>query len=175
MALPKELQLEWDISLKEKYLSLDKEKRIRRMQFFYRNLIPGILLWLFLMIPAMIIPVDFAFYWTIIFNLIYIVLIFKYYPVIIKKRAHDFNKEWKIETAIILYGSILWILISTYTNYLFSSEWMWAIMKIMEITKYSSIISGIVFIVFLYVLFRPWTKWTNKYGEQKYYKIKFLG
>lgn len=175
MALAKELLLEWEISLKEKYLSHDKEKRIRRMQFFYRNLIPGILLGLFLMLPSMLIPESFSFYGTVVFNLIYIGLIFKYYPVIIKKRAQDFWKEWKIETWIILYGSIIGVLINTYTSYLLSNKWLEAIWEIINITKYSSAISGVVFIVFLYVLFRPWTKGVNKNWEQKYYNIKFLG
>ena len=179
MALVKELTLEWDISLKDKYLSMDKEKRIRRMQFFSRMLIPGILLAFFLYIPTVIATFIFSaesisqssFYLNIIFNLIYLFVIFKYYPIIIQKRAHDFWKEWKIETYVLLGSAIINTFLWMYISYLTINM---DLVMIMSIAKITSIISLISLLVWLYLLFRPWTKWTNKYWEQKYYKLKFL-
>lgn len=160
--------------MKDKYLSMDKEKRIRRIQFFSRMIIPGILLSLFLYIPTIIATFIFSnesikqssFYLNIIFNLIYLFVIFKYYPIIIQKRAHDFWKEWKIETYILLgsavINTIFWIYISMNLT------------TVMSIIKISNSVSLIALLIWLYLLFRPWTKWTNKYWEQKYYKLKFL-
>ena len=179
MALPKELLLEWDITLKDKYLSMEKEKRIRRMQFFERILIPSLLLALFLYFPSIFVAyivspdsiIQTNFYFNIVFNIIWLFVIFKYYPIIIQKRAHDFWKEWKIETYILLTMAVINTIIWIYISYLMLDM---NIMKIMSISKISNIFALISLLVFLYLLFRPWTKWTNKYWEQKYYKLKFL-
>ena len=183
MALPKELQLEWDISLKEKYLSLDKEKRIRRMQFFERMLIPGVLLaLLFIFLPSLILwasqdpsMIKIIPYLSIIFYVLYTLVAIKYYPIVIKKRAHDFWKEWKIETYILLWTTIIINLYSIYATYLVSKMDLASIMWLMQYTSIINIIQWISALIWLYLLFRPWTKWTNEYGEQKYYKLKFLG
>ena len=185
MATAKEFLLDWDILLKEKYLSFDKEKRITRIQFFYRMIIPGILLDLFILLPSVIVWIIFdpdniliwSFYLSIFFHIIYLFIIFKFYPVLIKKRAQDFWKEWKIETITILGLTLLMTFYAVYVKYLIliaeDIEW------VMSIEQYSSSIvwpiNWILTIVWLYIVFRPWTKWVNKYWEQKYYKIKFLG
>lgn len=184
MATAKEFLLEWDISLKEKYLSFDKEKRIRRMQFFERMLIPWILLALIIIIlPSLILWFTFGglntlkimFYFSASFYIIYTLLAIKYYPVVIKKRTQDFWKEWKIETYILLWGIIITNIYSIYIQYLASNmDFQW-IMNMMQYSSILNIIQWILTILWLYLLFRPWTKWTNDYWEQKYYKLKFLG
>jgi len=168
-------QFEWNISLKEKYLSFDKEKRIRRMQFFERMLIPGVLLWIILWLPSMIawffINPKGTFYISLVISIIYIFIIFKYYPYIIQKRAHDFWKDWKIETYILLYWTIISTIFWLYQQYLLSNM---DFITVMQISKYGTIISGILMLLWLYLLFRPGNKWNNSYWEQKYFKLKFL-
>lgn len=183
MALPKELTLEGNISYKEKYFSLSTEKRIRRVQFFYRMLIPGVALWLFLLLPATLAWILLwsnvtwmnIFYIFAIFQLFQLFVVFKYYPVIVKKRAHDFWKEWKIESLLLVWSTALIALYNLYAQYLI---WSGDIAWLMAWSKYAlivTILNSLVTLLWLYLLFRPWTKWENKYGEQKYNGIKFFG
>ncbi len=189
MALPKELLFQWNISLKEKYLSFDKEKRIRRMQFFERMLIPSVLILILFYLPTLFIWIFFKwptsslsdilkFQWVLnmIFYIVLVIIAIKIYPVIIKKRAHDFWKEWKIETYLVVGWTILMSLWNIYVSYLMMNmDMKWLMDFSFSYWVILNIINLIIFLAWLELLFRPWTSWKNEYGEQKYYKLKFLG
>jgi len=175
-------QFKDDISLKEKYTSFNKEKRIRRMQFFERMLIPALLLWVILWIPAMIAWALFSpenilkmtFYISLLIYSIYIFIIIKIFPVTIKKRAHDFWKEWKFETYAYIIPLILSILYQLYVLYLTSNlDYQW-LMNLSQYNQAMTWIQSIISLTWIWLLFRPGTKWKNEYWEQKYYKVKFL-
>jgi len=151
MATDKEFLLDWDISLKEKYLSFDKEKRIRRMQFFERILIPWLLLvFIFIYLPSFILGVFYWYtplfivpllpYFFMAFYIVYLLIAFKYYPVIIKKRAQDFWKEWKIETYILLWTILLMTIYRLYTQYLVLNMDSASIIGLIQYTSFIDII-----------------------------------
>lgn len=177
-------------SLKQRYLSVDDEKRINRRQFFTRIFIPWILfipcaffLGVFVMIPIgymlvqyWITPIIVSVMMMPVYMLIYVCLFLIFLPKLIIKRSRDFWSSGTIESrlflwlylifftiAIILIGQIL----SLKDGPILGLE---VLLMVREVVRY-----GIILLL-LYLLFRPGNQWDNEYGQSpKNTKIGFLG
>ncbi len=157
-------------SFKDKFLSTDKEQKINRIQFFLRILLfylPNILLYYFLFFV-------FYFYQNIIYwffiiasndiavnvikviSILYIVAILKIIPILIKKRCHDFNRNWIFEVGIFytMYTISLLPIIALFFPKTFT-EFGSLYGVLLYLSKISSVI---IMLLYLYLIIRPWIK-----------------
>lgn len=160
-------------SLRDKFLSLENEKRICSRQFSSRILTPWFLLWLlsiFLIFPILwgivwAINISLLFYTPIVYMLMYYWVILFFAPKLITKRCHDFNNNWIITKNIFLglftifMMTSLWINLYLIIDLSFIDNFLNIIMKLRTFSQIWFVIIG------LYLLFRPWTKWKNDYWD----------
>lgn len=178
-------------SFKERYFNLEKEKRIWKRQFQTRVFVPGILLFLPIMILSGILggivlaivrfslgeinPFLSMFLAMIMSMFLYYGVSLFFLPTLIKKRCHDFWSSGIIETKLFVGGFILFLLVAL----LLIWELFWFIPEIIptdflfwvrDYIRYGIIILG------LYLMLRPGNKWSNSYWEDTTnVKIGFLG
>jgi len=159
-------------SLKDKFLSLENEKRICSRQFSSRILTPWLLLWLlsiFLIFPtlssiAWAMSISFIFYMPIVYMLIYYSIFLFFAPKLIIKRCHDFNNNWIMIKNIFLWLFITFIITSLLLIYLIVDlSFLYNFSNIIIIL--SNLSKAWLVIIGLYLLFRPWTKWKNDYWD----------
>ena len=160
-------------SLKDKFLSIENEKRITGRQLFSRVFTPWFLMWLlsiFLIFPILwgivwSISIEYILYMPIIYMLIYYWVILWLVPKLIIKRCHDFNNKWIITRNIFLWLFIAFIATSlTLASSFFVDLWF-SISCFNLVIKLRTISQVWLLLIWLYLLFRRWTKWKNEYWD----------
>ena len=172
-------------SLKDRYLNLDKEKRIGKRQFQTRVFVP----WILMIIPLMVVSgiitwillslkVNFLIA-GLLMGLLPMILYYGIslfiFPTLIKKRAHDFWSSGIIETRLFIGGFIVFLVICALLllqvfvleNEIFSID---ILLQLRDYIRYA------IIALWIYLMFRPGNKEVNEYGEPPTnVKIGFLG
>lgn len=163
-------------SLKEKFLLVWPEQRIRRMIFFTRSIVLNI--WMSILVFALW-SAWFAFpelwepnkFFLAFLLLMMNAVLFYFQSTLITKRLHDFNNSWKKYVTwykiLLIFSIVIWLI---------GIFWMPAISENPLLNYIDNNIDFILYAMYLYPLFRPWTKWDNQYGpDDSNVKTWFLG
>jgi len=157
-------------SLKDKFLSLEKEKRIRGRQLFTRVFIPTILMFLCVLLiisPILdsVIGISYLLYLPIITILIDSCIKLCLVPKLIIKRCHDFNNDGiairNIFLGIFIIYFIIKLLLAWYM--LIDLSFLDSVLNILFILN--NILKIWLVILWLYLLFKSWNKWKNNYWD----------
>ncbi len=157
----------------DRFFSDKNEKRIGRVSFFLRMLSlflaasllgMAINMWLMNMIGLRM-----MFVWpTVITFLLWLTLIFSY-PVLVKKRSHDFDNNGKILSYIIFSGLLVNLIVNAC---IFIPLLFWSIESIMQPSMIISIISYlgkwlsiVSLLIIIFLVFKPGTAGANTYWE----------
>lgn len=181
-------------SFKEKYFSLDTEKRIWRRQYFTRSIVPGLLIWLILIpIIWLILPLimvwlahtaiskgdameNLMIQWIIVSMIpgfIYYSLLLCFMPKQIQKRSHDFGSSWILESRLFIGGYILLII---FAIILLAEVFVGEFIPFELLIRGRDIPRYLLIGLYLYLLFRPGDTGSNEYGESpSNVKLWFLG
>lgn len=158
-------------TLRDKFLSLENEKRITGGQLFSRTFTPWllmVLLSMFLIFPilwSILWMLEFILYMPIISMLMYYWIILWLVPRLIIKRCHDFNDNWIITKNIFLWFFCT-LIVANLSLVLFLITELSFLDNIIGIAMILKLIWTLwIIILWLYLLFRPWTKWKNDYWD----------
>lgn len=156
-------------SLRDKFLSLEKEKRISGRQLFTRTFASLLILWFLTML--IIFPILNSILWwfsisyvytmQLSYAIIYYAIVFWLVPKLIVKRCHDFNNDWVITRNVFLGIFVIYVLITLYliADLSFIDSFLNVIVILWGLSKIWLIV------LWLYLIFRPWTKWKNDYWD----------
>jgi len=168
----------WKISytLKEKFLLVWPEQRIRRMVFFTRSVVLNI--WMSILVFALW-SVWFAFpelwepnkFFLAFLLLMMNAVLFYFQSTLIVKRFNDFEVSWihyaNFYKTLLVLSTVVWV-INIFAVPVIESN--------LPLDTIDTNIELILWILYVYPLFRPWTKGSNKYGpDDSNVKTWFLG
>jgi uncharacterized membrane protein YhaH (DUF805 family) len=169
-------------SLKEKFLQVSPEQRIRRWQYFIRVFVPTwiFVVWsagIFAIINILLPPKNIALSGIIFgfcISIWYIILFYKTLLVLVTKRCHDFWSDGKIARGLLHAGIVLGVINSVIALFGFAQV---PDLILKTLAFIYTVVHGIWSILFVWILpFRRGNSGDNQYGKDPIHtKVSFLG